>query len=158
MTTLSISVDPNPPDNLGAIFFPIRLLVGERVCESTIRKMDDRETTTTLHVIDKTAFRFFRQAWSIPIAVIHYQHVIIGNLASTQVLNVFTNIDEHTRILLENLDQRGCNFSPIVRRMVVPRQNEGTYGVLQLRLNTTCGNLEPGRPNDGVQDQSAEIR
>ena len=66
-------------------------------------------------------------------------------------------MDNRARVLLDGKEERRGGGAPVVRGMIVPGENEGLEAVERLGLDAGVGHVEPRRPDDGVDDELAEI-
>ena len=67
-------------------------------------------------------------------------------------------MDDGARVLLQREDERGGRRAPVVRRMIVAGENERLETLERLRTHAVLRDIEFRRPDNCVEDESAEVR
>ena len=69
-----------------------------------------------------------------------------------QVFDVFADVDDGARVLLQREDERGGGRAPVVRRMIVAGEDERFETLERLRAHAFLRHIEFRRPDNCVED------
>ena len=75
-----------------------------------------------------------------------------------EIFDIFGDVHDGARVLLQREDERGGGRAPVVRGMIVAGEDERFEMLEWLRAHAVLRNIEFRRPDNRVEDQSAEIR
>src|SRR5205814_10372598 len=96
-----------------------------------IGAVNNREAAAASEVLEKVRLRRVGEARLVPVAVVEDEQVDRIEAVPGQILRILGDVDLHPRVLLEDVDERGGGRLPLVRGMVVSREDQRARGFLE---------------------------